>query len=271
MPTTRAPRNRQTIIDEGDLRKYRTELPNLIDDLGLSPAAYRVYGHYKRRAGANGGECTEGLRSISQHCKLSINTVRKGRDELLKQGLITVRETIDKTGKHDFVSIVDIWPQNFRKYAKEGVSDFDTRGVSNESQGVSPADTGGVSPRDTEERTIDQEVTNKEISPHSRMMDFLQMRYGPIANGAKEGRAIKWLLEHGYDPVQCEACFDFLAAQDWRTAQVSWVTVQTNIGSFLNGGNGNGNGHKPTASGRRIDQLKANAEYLRSLGGGNHN
>lgn len=32
------------------------------------------------------------------------------------------------------------------------------------------------------------------------------------------------------------------------------------------GRNGNGNGHKPTASDRRVDQLRANAEFLRSGG-----
>jgi hypothetical protein len=38
------------IFDEGDLRKYRTEIPNIVDDLALSPHAYRLYGHMKRSA-----------------------------------------------------------------------------------------------------------------------------------------------------------------------------------------------------------------------------
>jgi hypothetical protein len=37
-----------------------------------------------------------------------------------------------------------------------------------------------------------------------------------------------------------------------------------------NYGNGNGNGHKPTASERRVDQLRANAEFLRSGGRQHH-
>jgi hypothetical protein len=81
---------------------------------------------------------------------------------------------------------------------------------------------------------------SKEISPHSRLMDFLKLRTGPIANGAREGKAAKWLLDHGYDPQQCEDCFDALVAQEWRTAAVSWVTVESQIGAWLTKG---GNGH----------------------------
>lgn len=107
---------------------------------------------------------------------------------------------------------------------------------------------------------------SKELTPHSRLMDFQQLRTGPIANGARDGKAAKWLLDHGYDPQQCMDCFDALMAEEWRTSAVSWCTVQTNIGSWLVRRNGNGNGHKPTASERRVDQLRANAEFLRSGG-----
>jgi hypothetical protein len=111
----------------------------------------------------------------------------------------------------------------------------------------------------------DQE--NKEPSPHSRLMDFQQLRTGPIANGARDGKAAKWLLDHGYDPQQCMDCFDALMAQEWRTAAVSWWTVQTNIGSWMiRTGNENGNGRKPTASEKRVDQLRSNMEFLRSNG-----
>lgn len=140
---------RITVIDEGDLRKYRTELPNMIDDLNLSPFAYRLYGHYKRRAGANGGECTEGLRGLARSCRMSINSVRGARDELAALKLIKRRPAIDALGVRDYVSIVDIWAANFAKYAPRTVEG----GVSDIAQGVSPADTGGVSRGDTEERT----------------------------------------------------------------------------------------------------------------------
>jgi hypothetical protein len=37
------------------MRKYRIEIPNLIDDAGLSVYALRLYVHLKRVTGAEGG------------------------------------------------------------------------------------------------------------------------------------------------------------------------------------------------------------------------
>jgi hypothetical protein len=112
-----------TLVDEGDERKYRTELPNFIDDLGLSVYAYRLYGYVKRRAGAKGGVCNEGLRGIARECGMSLATASKARKELLELGLIRVHvETVrsgaeGKPGKYDLISISDIWSLNKAYYA----------------------------------------------------------------------------------------------------------------------------------------------------------
>jgi hypothetical protein len=80
--------------------------------------------------------------------------------------------------------------------------------------------------------SVDPSVTVKEPSAHSRLMEFIQRRNGPIANGGKEGKDVKWLLSH-YTPEGCERCFDFLAAQEWRDTAVTWATVRKEIGHFL--------------------------------------
>lgn len=94
---------------------------------------------------------------------------------------------------------------------------------------------------------IDQELEEKRtITPHSRLMTFLTLKLGVIAHPAKEGAQVKWLLENGYDPVQCEACYEHLVGQSWRTVEVTWTTVRAQIGNFVNGSNSknsNGNGH----------------------------
>lgn len=84
----------------------------------------------------------------------------------------------------------------------------------------------------------------KEPSAFAGMMKFLSLKIGPIPNGAKEGKAIKWLIESGYDPAQCEACYEFLAAQSWRTAAVTWTTVKAEIGGWLAKSKTHENGHK---------------------------
>ena len=104
----------QQIIDSGDLRKYRTELPNLIDDMDLDPYEYRLYGHYKRVCGAAGGTCYQSVRTTAEQCGMSVGKVSETRRSLETKGLIKCQDNEDGTIN---VTIVDIWPQNFRHYS----------------------------------------------------------------------------------------------------------------------------------------------------------
>lgn len=108
------------IQDAGDLRKYRTELPNLIDDMNLSVYAYRLYGHFKRVCGANGGMCRQGTRTISQHCGMSMGAVSKAKEELHKAGLISIVSHDRSTRLSDEITMVDVWPENFQVYSSKG-------------------------------------------------------------------------------------------------------------------------------------------------------
>ena len=134
--------------------------------------------------------------------------------------------------------------------------------------GTEPANMSAEKPPAITESTAESKTeTTKDLSAHARLMDHLQVKYGAISNGGQQGKAVKWLLEH-YDPVECIECFDFLAGEEWRTAQVSWVTVQSQMGSFLARAEieTNGNGHRPrTASERNVRNIKESLAYLEGL------
>ena len=101
--------------------------------------------------------------------------------------------------------------------------------ISSISATISSSD--GVHANQTEEETRLKEP-DKKPSAHAELMDFLSTRIGHIPNGGQQGKCVKWLLER-YDPVECFGCFNFLAAQAWRSTPVTWVTVQSNIGSWI--------------------------------------
>ena len=106
------------IFDEGDLRKYRTEIPNIVDDLGLSPHAYRLYGHMKRVCGANpSGRCYQGTRTLAKHCKMSVGKVSEAKKELIAFKLIAVETFPASENKPDQIRILDVWRANFERYA----------------------------------------------------------------------------------------------------------------------------------------------------------
>lgn len=106
--------------DDGDLRKYRTEIPNIVFTLGLDPYALALYCHLKRTTGAaDGGLCWKSTRTLANETGMSVgkvsearNELEKERDELGGKSLITV-ERPDDRGKTATVICNDIWPENF--------------------------------------------------------------------------------------------------------------------------------------------------------------
>jgi len=106
------------IKDRSSLHRYRTELPNLIADSDLSVYAFRLYVHLKRRAGDDGA-CWEGTRAIAAACRMSMGQVSKAKQELLDKHLIEKTTRTTRGGQVDQITIVDLWPENFRKYSKE--------------------------------------------------------------------------------------------------------------------------------------------------------
>lgn len=102
----------QLIIDQSDLRKYRTEIPNMADD-DLPPFQYKLYAHYKRV-----GLCYESVRTTAKKTMMSVGQVVKTRDWLILNGWI---EMYGEDGSDDtfIIEIVDRWLENFERYANQ--------------------------------------------------------------------------------------------------------------------------------------------------------
>jgi hypothetical protein len=109
-------------ISSSSLRKYRTELPNLYDDVRLSPYEFRLLAHYVRV-----GNCYQSVRTTAGICCMSVGQVVKARESLEAAGWIKT-STNDEYGTIDII-VVDKWGENFRKYEQ---------GCSPHEQGCSP-------------------------------------------------------------------------------------------------------------------------------------
>lgn len=97
--------------------------------------------------------------------------------------------------------------------------------------------------------SVDPSVTAKEPLAHSRLMAFHHANLtGEIPDPGAQGAAIKWLLKQ-YTPEQCEAEYEKLRSEEWRTTPVTWLTVKKHIGADL-ARESNGNGK--TVSGEKI-------------------
>jgi hypothetical protein len=261
---------RQRVTDRGDPKRYRTEIPNIVLTLGLSPYELSLYVHLKRTAGAE-GICWKSTATLAKETGMSSGMVSKAKMGLqrtfdaLRGTLITVSEEPNKRGgkPNHMIAIADVWPQNMARFASS--HDEVEAEPSSPHERASSYSEVTSSPGEIRKEPIRKErQEEEEPTAHSRLMNFLSLKIGPIPNGAKEGKAIKWLLENGYDPVQCEACFEYLASEGWRTSAVTWVTVKASIGAWL-ARNGNGRKGKQTASERNVSNIQDSLDYLNSL------
>ena len=106
----------QSIIDAGDLRKYFTQIPNMVDDAGLTVYEFRLYAHLKRVAGDR-GRCWQGTETLAASCNMSGGSISKAKHGLKEKGLISIEKKTDSRKMYHEITVIDVWPQNFAKYS----------------------------------------------------------------------------------------------------------------------------------------------------------
>ncbi len=114
------------IIEQTPDRRYFTILPNMLDEMGLSPYAIRLYLRLKRRAGEN-GVCWENTAHLAEGCNMSKSQISRTKGELEMAGLIKI-ETRSIAHGHfpgHIITIVDIWKDNVDFYDNLPVSGRD--------------------------------------------------------------------------------------------------------------------------------------------------
>jgi hypothetical protein len=102
-------------IDAGDLRRYRTEIPNIIDESDLSVFAFRLYAHLKRVAG-DSGACWKSTKTLAAACKMSTGQIVKAKNELEEFGFIKIKSGNKAVHESDTITIVDLWPENMQRF-----------------------------------------------------------------------------------------------------------------------------------------------------------
>lgn len=118
-------------------RKYFTIIPNIVDDLKLSPYAFRLYCHIKRVTGED-GICWQNRDTLAEFCQMSTGQISKVKQELVGVGLIRIEKQKKSGGELDVIRVLDIWPENMKQYKTHS---YDEIGPSRDDGGPSPGDT----------------------------------------------------------------------------------------------------------------------------------
>jgi hypothetical protein len=149
------------VVDRGDLRSYRTEIPNLIDDMDLSLPAFRLYIHLKRVAGERGASW-EGVRRLADTCHMSVGTVRSAKAELEAAGLITIKRAGGEQADH--ITINDIWLENMMRYSDRNADKDDATEAPEDAEPATPT-AAPRAPRDTPRAACDTPPRGRRHTP----------------------------------------------------------------------------------------------------------
>lgn len=114
---------KQKITDQEDVRRYFAMIPHMADD-DLDIHEYRLYGHYKRVCGENGGSCTESERTTCEHLGFSRKKLRSTRESLAEKSYIHFTPGKPKSkefpqGRPAVVTCPSLWQQNSLRYMPE--------------------------------------------------------------------------------------------------------------------------------------------------------
>ena len=101
--------------------------PRIVNTLGLSLIAYRLYGQVKDVTGED-GRCHLGTRALAAACGMSLASVSDAKHELVKAGLIHIGKVRGNGGYRDDITVVDIWHENHAMYHQTRLS-VDGEGV----------------------------------------------------------------------------------------------------------------------------------------------
>lgn len=181
----------QEITSRSSLRKWRTELPNLYDDMKLDVYEFRLLAHYVRV-----GRCTEGTKYTAEKCQMSTGKVSDVRRSLADKGLIVMIERPTNNGIGYAIEVVDVWERNFRhfmdhKAEKEAAG---KRGYSPGEIKPSPGE-GLASPGETK-----KELYKKELNKNSAA-DAAGAELSSSLGLDEADPAASWI---GMDPQQVE-------------------------------------------------------------------
>ena len=241
---------KQKIIDASDLRKYRTELPNLYDDALLDVYEFRLLAHYKRV-----GNCTEGIATTARKCQMSTGQVSEKRQSLSRKGWIALKKVSLNNGNFSYsITVVDKWLENFQRYTPSHSEATPSPGE------IPPSHSEATpSPGETKKEPIKKEHKQEETSgakkPRPRdplfdaIMEVCETDPTIKGNGSSIGTVRQALLdaEPPYSPDEVRA----YGRLTWHKPPTLWQ-LKAEIGQVR------GNGHSEKKA--EIDPVKAWAE-----------
>ena len=193
-------------------------------------------------ANAEGKKSWPSMKTLARECRLSVRTIQRVILKLEASGELLVDRS---AGRSCHSYSIPLMANVDRTVSTLNTPNVDTESTLQRRQPVHVGPERGQSEQSNVDKidgNVDRAVSTepynrntnrKDPSPHTRLMAFHDSHLvGGIPDAGAQGAAIKWLLER-YTPEQCEAEYNKLAGEEWRSTPVTWLTVKKHIGGDL--------------------------------------
>ncbi len=106
-------------------RDYFSMIPHIVDDLALTPYAFRLYVHLCRVVG-NDGKCWQSTDTLAAACHISTGAIVKAKRELVRTKIdgkplivIVPIPGLKPGSAYHTIYVNNLWEANHEKYAKK--------------------------------------------------------------------------------------------------------------------------------------------------------
>jgi hypothetical protein len=220
------------IKDESAKRTHFIQIPNIIDDSGLTLIAFRLYVHLKRVTGEN-GTCYQSGKTLAKTCNMSSGAVSKAKGELVGKKLIKVETKKDKLKVYHDVTLIDIWEQNGKAYKTPSPNEqpIDSRSPGETLPSLSEQPR---SPGETKKNAIKKEPINNS-SEQKIMFGALASlcKLDPKLKAGYIGKTAKNLIAAGYITQDLDIFIRWWKTKDFRGIKGEAPTLTNIVDNIL--------------------------------------
>lgn len=200
---------------------------------------------------------------LAGHLYLSVSALKEARKQLVERGAVTTERAGMPAKLHYYINLEAVQSQLVSEIQLTSSGDPANSSIYNQTLSDNPAGAASSKasepePKAPKQRRARPAATGPDPRVSELMAWYAEQQGYPVAAYARQARAVKWMLDNGYEPAQVQAVYSGLAADDWWREHVPEVTmehVQKRIGAEVRK-NGHGRQAEP-ADASRAEQLAA--------------
>lgn len=198
-------KNNFEVYEDHPDHHYRTELPNIIFEMGLSMEAFVLYSHLKKIAGDN-GQCFKSVPHLAKDCGMGETKLRQSMKKLQEINLIKIiyRKNVDGSPSTNLITITPIWRLNgdiMRSRGEKKFSESKLGGgvVRAANQGGSCGEPGGSCGEGKEEHINKEPIEefNDSAGKPASVNRFKKQKTSLMGLNEEQQQTLSWLQSLG--------------------------------------------------------------------------